>query len=625
MYSMSTEEGLFIEFIEEQEVKADYGLKNPEIIARGKIIIRNRTGGALSDLELELENTENVNLEKKIFIGVIKDGEDKVIEYTITGEGIIGLRVLEDLKFPPEIPTPFALKCESIKIQSALEATNELDVPITLTVEKELPKPFKAPTEASPPCGEYTTTGDKIIWKNAKIEAGQSIEFPIDIDMHPEDAEEFRTGKVIYEWTCEGTTLSGLRFSRITGLPKTSEKVSAAERKETPGIWDITITVKNNSNATISVGAIIEIREGDLLTEAEGGHKIKGAIERRAPGIRTFDVVKLDPIKLGPGETGVLGPITIRNPAKPKIAQEIYYEIHPTVTYKVKSKGEIGDITIPVVWGKITRKVSVQHEAFYAGLSNDQIAAHAEERISSETVIENLGSAGLDEIIIKDIIPEDIAPPTPGSVEVWISKRGETKIPEELLEIRIEPEGSIPEEQNILVVKISNISYYFDEPLNPGERIWIRYSMTSIDPKEDKTYEFGSSAELTMVPGAKTRSITVEEVPKITGILAKRLISVEKDVEPLEENIFRVQISIINDSQISVPSHVFTDRIPPTFELDERSVKPEPTSIEVLPEGGVLLKWELSLAPGETKTITYEVKARSPEARVRDLRMVYEE
>jgi len=114
---MSTEEGLFIEFIEEQEVKADYGLKNPEIIARGKVIIRNRTGGALSDLELELENTENVNLEKKIFIGVVKDGEDKVIEYTITGEGIIGLRVLEDLKFPPEIPTPFALKCESIKIQ----------------------------------------------------------------------------------------------------------------------------------------------------------------------------------------------------------------------------------------------------------------------------------------------------------------------------------------------------------------------------------------------------------------------------------------------------------------------------------------------------------------------------
>jgi len=622
---MSTEEGLFIEFIEEQEVKANYGLKNPEIVARGKIIIRNRTGGALSDLELELENTENVNLEKKIFIGVIKDGEDKVVEYTITSEGTMGLRVLEDLRFPPEVPTPFALKCESIKIQSVFQATNELDAPITFTIEKELPKPFKAPAEATPPSGEYTVSEEKIIWKDAKVEAGQSMEFPVEIEVHPEDTEAFNTGKIIYEWNCEGATLSGLRFSKITGLPKTTEKISAAERKETPGIWDITITVKNNSNATISVGAVIEIREGDLLTEAEGGHKIKGAIERRAPGIRTFDIVKLDPIKLGPGETGELGPITIRNPAKPKIVQELYYEIHPVVTYKVKSRGEIGDITVPVVWGKVTRKIEVQHEAFYAGLSKDQIAAHAEERIFSETTIENLGSAGLDEIIIRDIIPEDIAPPTPGSVEVWISKRGETKVPDELLEIRIEPEGSIPEEQNTLVVKISNISYYFDEPLNRGEKIWIRYTMTSIDPKEDKTYEFGSSAELTMVPGAKTRVITLEETPKITGILAKRLISVEKDVEPVEEDVFRVQISIVNDSKISVPSHIFTDRIPPTFELDERSVKPEPSSIEVLPEGGVLLKWELSLAPGETKTITYEVKARSPEARVRDLRVVYEE
>ncbi|MCR8463139.1 MAG: hypothetical protein QXH55_03165 [Candidatus Korarchaeota archaeon] len=618
------EKGLIIEFIEEQEVKAGYGLKNPEVTSKGKIIIRNLTGGAISDLQLTLQNTENVNIEKELFLGSIRDEDTKTIEYNITTEKL-GLSVIENLTFPPEIPSPFALRCEPIEIQSTLGATNELDAPALLTVKKELHKQFKAPTEVTPPSGEYITMEDAIVWRDAKINAGEKVELPVNLKMHPEDIEAFNTGKITYEWTCEGTTLSGLRFGKLTGLPKVTERILSEERKETPGIWDISMVITNASHAPISVGATIEIREGEVLTEAEGGHKIKGSIERRAPGIRIFDIVKLAPVRVEPGQTATLGPVTIRNPAKPKVVQEFHYEIHPIVRYSIKARGEIGDIKIPVVWGEISRKISVKHEEYYAGLAENQIAAHAEEKIESETVIENLGSAGIDEIIVRDIIPEDIAPPTPGNVQVFISKRGETRLPPELIEIKIEPEGSLPEEQNTLVIKISNISYYFDEPLNPGEKIWIRYTTTSIDPKEDKVYEFGSSAEITMIPGAKARLISVKEPPKLTGILARRLITVEKDVEPLEEGRFKVMLSLTNESQISIPIHVITDRVPTTFEFDERSANPKPKSIEVTPEGAVLCRWEISLKPGERKTITYEVKARSPEARVKDLKLLYEE
>lgn len=622
---MTTEEkGLFIEFLEEQEVKANYGLKNPEVLAKGKIIIKNLTGGAISDLQITLQNTENVNLEKELFLGVIRDGDTKIIEYNIT-TGKLGLRVLENLKFPPDVPSPFALRCEPIDIQTVLEAINELDAPVLLSIKKDLPEQIKAPIEATPPSGTYASTRDAITWRDAKINAGERIEFPVSLKIHPENVDAFNTGKITYEWTCGETTLSGLRFGRIVGLPKSTERILAEERKETPGIWDISMIVTNASKAPISVSATVEIREGEILTEAEGGHKIKGSLERRAPGIRTFDVVKLAPIRLEPGQTGTLGPITIRNPAKPKVVQEFHYEIHPVVKYGIKARGEIGDIKVPVVWGKITRKVSVKHEAYYAGLTESQIAAHAEEKIENETVVENLGSAGIDEVVVRDIIPEDIAPPAPGAVQVFISKRGETKLPPELVEIKIEPEGSLPEEQNTLVIKVTNISYYFDEPLNPGERIWIRYPMTSIDPKEGKAYEFASSAEITMIPGAKTRLISVEEPPKLTGVLAKRLITIEKDVEPLAEDKFKVILLVTNESQISIPTHLITDRVPMTFEFDERSANPKPKSIEVAPEGAVICRWEIELKPGETKTITYEVKARSPEARIRDLKMLYEE
>ncbi|MEX0569440.1 MAG: hypothetical protein Q6363_009860 [Candidatus Njordarchaeota archaeon] len=621
---MSEEEGLFIEFIEEQEVEAEYGFKNPRAITKGKIIIKNKTGGMLSDVELELKGFEGTNLEPKLFLGFIKDGEERIVEYDITKENL-GVKIVEELQFPPDVPEPFALKCDPISIKSMFHISNEMEVPAKFTIEKVMPAPFKVSGQPSPQSGVFNTGEGKISWQDGSIDGGSESSLEIDIEMHPDSEQTFNSGEITYTWSAEEATLSGLRFGTITGIPKHSKKIVTDERVETPGIWDISIIITNNSKETISVGAVIEIRLGDLLTEVEGGKPIKGSIERRAPGIRVYDVVKLDPIKIAPGETGTLGPITIKSQDKPKIREELKFTIHPKVTYKVVSKGKIGDIPIPVVWGKVTRKVEVAHEEFYAGLTPDQIAAHAEEKLTNITEVYCTGSAGLDEIVIKDIIPEDIAPPPPGAVEVYISKRGETKVPDEILEITIEPEGSIPEEQNTLVVKITNISYYFDEPLINGERIWLKYNMTSIDPKEDKTYEFGSTVELRKVPASKARIISLEEIPKVTGLLAKRQISVEKEVEPAEEDWFEVKAKIINESKISVPQHIFTDRIPETFELDERSVNPPPEAIDILPEGGVLIRWKLSFAPGEEKIVSYKVKARVPEARIADLYAVYEE
>lgn len=621
---MSAEEGLFIEFIEEQEVEAEYGFKNPRVASKGKIIIKNRTGGVLSDVELELKGYEGTNLEPKIFIGFIKDGEDRVIEYDVTKD-FLGVKIVEELQFPPDVPEPFALKCDPISMKIQFNVSNEMEIPATFTIEKTTPKPFKVASEPSTPSGAFEKADDKISWKDGTVDAGSETRLPIEITVHPEDVETFNSGIIEYSWNAEGGTLSGLKFGTITGIPKHAKRIVREERLETPGIWDVSIIVTNNSKETISVGALIEIREGDLLTEVEGGKPIKGSIERRAPGIRVYDIVKLDAITIQPGETGTLGPITIRNPAQPKIREELKFTIHPKVSYKIISKGKIGDIPIPVVWGTITRKVEVAHEEFYGGLQPNQIAAHAEERLTNITEVHCGGSAGLDEIVIRDIIPEDIAPPPPGAVEVYISKRGETRVPDEILEITIEPEGSIPEEQNTLVVKITNISYFFDEPLLSGERIWLKYNMTSIDPKENKEYDFGSTAELRKVPGGKARVISLEEVPKVTGVLAKRLISVEKEVEPLEEGWFEVKATIFNESQIGVPQHIFTDRIPETFELDERTINPPAESVEVLPEGGVLIRWKLSFAPGESKVVSYKVKARVPEARVADLYAVYEE
>lgn len=121
-----------------------------------------------------------------------------------------------------------------------------------------------------------------------------------------------------------------------------------------------------------------------------------------------------------------------------------------------------------------------------------------------------------------------------------------------------------------------------------------------------------------------TIEMTEKKAPELLENIPKCNISVEKTVEPTKDEWFEVRVQITNESQSRIPQFPFIDRVPRTFEVDRETINPRPMTIDILRDGDVLMKWELSLGPKETKTITYRVKARTSAAKISELFMIYE-
>ncbi len=130
------------------------------------------------------------------------------------------------------------------------------------------------------------------------------------------------------------------------------------------------------------------------------------------------------------------------------------------------------------------------------------------------------------------------------------------------------------------------------------------------------------------ITSASVPRITIEMVKKETPEQMEKIpkckISIEKTIEPTGDEWFEVRIQIANASQSPISQLPFNDRVPSTFEVDRETINPRPKAFDILQNGDVLMKWELSLGPQETKAITYRVKARTPDAKISELYMIYE-
>lgn len=95
-------------------------------------------------------------------------------------------------------------------------------------------------------------------------------------------------------------------------------------------------------------------------------------------------------------------------------------------------------------------------------------------------------------------------------------------------------------------------------------------------------------------------------------------ISMEKTVTPTKGGWLEVLIQLINESKATVPEIPFTDLVPKAFEVDKRSISPQPEMIEDISEG-TLIRWKLELNPEEKKILSYRVKAKTPDADISEL------
>mgnify|MGYP000713439049 CR=1 FL=1 len=616
-------EGLIIILHEKQEGVLTSDGREKESKTIGEIIIINNTGSPIYDLELHLSGVEKTDLEKKVSVGAVpvsKTGESKKVRYNVR-DVLRAVEVREQIIFPEDIARPVALMGREIDLKMRYDIKNNTGIEFNVEFDKELPEQIIVRSVPSLAMGSIVTESGKVTLRDFKISGKQTETIDIDALILAEKEDAFRSGKVVYRYYGEGLTVSGLNVEEVTGLLNVRHYVDKNERAYERGVWDNYVIVENMSGAPIKVVAEISVISGKILTAEEGGAEIRGSIEWKIPGKRDYDTIIMEPVIVGPRETTKIGPFTLALEEEPKISTNLRIWIIPEVIRRVSGNYTIEDFEIPVVWGRITKEVLVEHPPYIKGMTPHNLVGHLEEPVNVKIVVENLGSATLDQIVIKDKIPADFKPPRVIDIKTSLIKGGgEITIPSEMLKVSLEPTDTDPSKIHDLRIEIFGVAYNLGEPLLKGESVIVNYKLLAVDPKPGVTYEFPAEAELAMTADTRPIEISLEEVPKLETLAAVRKITKSKEVNPSEiENEYIVVVILRNEGDLPVQNYKHIEQIPPTFEFAPENAEPVPESMEEIVGGLLEVRWIISEIPAKSEyKILYKVKGK-PGHKVADL------
>ncbi|MHA1616057.1 MAG: hypothetical protein ACTSX9_01970 [Candidatus Njordarchaeales archaeon] len=621
-------EGLIIILAEKQEGVLSHEGQERELRNSGKILVANATESPIYDLEISLKNFEKTNLEKKVFVGFVPKYDPvkgpKEVEYKLK-EVARAVSVIEQLVFPEDFARPIALMQEDIPIKIRLMIKNSTDKEFALNIAKPIPDQIKIVNLPTLESGSIRTEDSRLIIEGLIVRPHEETKVEIDATVSAKSEEAFRSGVVVYRYFSEGLTVSGLDVEEVKGVLNVIHHVDKTERLEHRGVWDYYIIVDNKSKAPIKVIAEIGVVEGKALSPEEGGAEIKGSIERKIPGKRDYDTIIWEPVIVNPAETARIGPFTIAHEAEPKLVTNLKVWIIPEVIKRTAGEFRIEDIEIPVVWGRITKELKVEHPPYIKGLTEHQLVGHLAENIHATVRIDNLGSASLDRVVVTAKIPADFKPPRPVNVKVYAVKGGgEFELPPEMVQIDVSPQDPDPSKEHTLRIVMTGFKEILGEPLLRGESIIIRYTIQSVDPKPGVIYEFPAEAEIAFSPDTRPLRIVLDEVPKLETMEALRKIAKSKEVEPGEtENEYVVIVTLKNEGDLPVENYEFIERIPETFDFIAEKAEPAAESVEEV-VGGLEVRWIIKEIPAKSEyKIKYTVIGK-PGHKVSDLFKIIE-
>ena len=618
-----TQEGLILIISELQTGKVSHDGKYKSVNTAGKIIIVNKTGGPIYDLELHLRNYEKTKLSKVVSVPVVSEYAEKPheIEYEVE-EAPIAVEVKEIFETPSDLPVITAYKGIEIPFKMTFVAKNNSSVSFKVDFERGIPEQFKLPTTL--PEG-FEKSADKLVAKGIEVQPQQEAKKSIDVTLFTENVSPFRSIPVTATYFAEGIAISGLDIVEVKGIPPEEHRIELNERPTEREVWDCYFIYTNKSKAPVKIIARCYIEEGDLvLPESEEElQKLPFKYYEKAPGEREYPMIEFKPVEIKPGETVKLGPFVVKNPTSPRIIGDPEVWIVPTIIKRTGGIFEIEDLEIRVVDGTAKKVTKVHHPSYISGLTEVQVAAHMKEEMHTVIEIENKGSAELDFAQIINTIPAGFEPPKPDNILVKLISEEEYELPrDKLWSFKLEPDDYDPTKEHKLTITISGVFNILRRGIKQGDKIYVEYTFNSIDPKEDTTYEFPAIIHIAPEAGFKVFEIAPEP-PKIQCVPALRKIAKRKEVKPIEADVFEVLFYVVNEGQLPEERLEIKDIVPADkFELIEDSIEPAAASIDTI-AGRYHITWIIEkLEPRQQIILKYRVKGK-PGYKVRELLVVH--
>ncbi len=221
--------------------------------------------------------------------------------------------------------------------------------------------------------------------------------------------------------------------------------------------------------------------------------------------------------------------------------------------------------------------------------------------ITATIEIGNIGSAAMEHILVRDLIPKFMATPTSFRVE-----RGAIDITNNV-KVTVKPEDADVSDDQLLSFHISDLTHY-GGALAKGERIIITYTTQLVKPTPDS--KIIGKAEVDgkpQLPGPVVSGEVRGGIPIIDIKQILRRFSIGKSIQQGSQvGEYNIGILYKNRGNQPIKNLIIKDILPNNFTGSNYTIDPE-TIPE--PNKGTILTWKINeIKVGETTTILYTIK-----------------
>jgi hypothetical protein len=452
------------------------------------------------------------------------------------------------------------------------ETDGQLD---NLVLNKTIPLELSGVNVDSTSSGvaEYDEGTRTLIWKEFLVYPREEATLVVSAMANVEDVEEKSAGEIFVTYRAEEQQRSNLNPD-MTALTEFLTGIETAETE--PNQWECILECSNESDLMVRLD-----KAEVFLTPEEGGPPEKMIDEAPA-------------LEMAP-EHEWSSKFEVNSKSPPKCTQEVTYTPMRMVSKRVLGTIEKSPQSIPV------SRIDYIKEF-------DPPEVHSFDKTPVEVTIEikNTGTSKLNEIVIDDNLPDDVMPPKPEHITMWI--RGEEYTGE--AEITIDPDDQNPEVPHKISFKVANLKDSVGE-LNPGDSFKVNYAIMAWKSRPEKEYPSPINCQAFAFPaGLAAESASADDGHKLGVIYKKRSISVKKGINKgAEAGEYVIMLVIENKGEVTVENVEVTDWIPSGFNY-VRTEPEEEAPTEKPASDGTNLVWKYTrMNPGDKRKISVTVQA----------------
>jgi hypothetical protein len=461
-------------------------------------------------------------------------------------------------------------------VKITIKVKNETDGQIdNIVLNKIIPSELTMVNVESTSSGitEFDEGTRTIIWKDFVVYPREESTLIISATGNVEDTDKKSAGEIVVTYRGEGQQRSSLKPD-MTALTEFLTGIETAETE--PNQWECILECSNESDLMVRLD-----KAEVYLTPEDGGAKQKMIDD--APRLEMFPNQEWN------------SKFEIGSKSPPKCNQEVVYTPMRVIASRVLGTIEKTPQTIPIARIDYTKE-----------FDPPEVSSFDKTPVEITIDIKNVGSASLNSFIVEDSLPDDVMPPKPEHVTVWVRGREYSGD----LEVSVDPDDQNPEVPHKITFTIPNLKDSVGE-VEPGDSVKINYAIMAWRNRPEKEYLAPIHCHANTYPeGFPAEVASADDGHKIGILYKKRSISTKKGISKgSDPGQFIVVLVIENKGEVTVENVKLTDWIPAGFNYT--SADPEEESPTERPvDDGTNLVWVWSrMNPGDKRKISVTVQA----------------